>query len=275
MAKRKRKKPSVTQRMRANTLKALTRREAKGLQVTDATKSFIKQATLSQLRALHKNRYAKLDELLSEQSQITTDTLSSRYQYLLSKGLINPESPEDELYYKSMIQYATSNTLEDIQKASKSLTGRKASFAKEALILSQRSPEAFNTFFGTADNEKPNSKNTADTQTLVYDSVMSRIEEAFAYGNSSEQFLANELDKMVQEQIQAYGFDKTVQGMEQADGWLLSTVEYYFFSSDQWVNDGWKNTLMSMAHVIQGYMDDETQERMSELSELLEEHEEV
>lgn len=272
MARKRKNKPlSVTQRLRNNALKALARRQKKGIPIPDSLKSRIKSASAQTLKHLSANRYRALDEQLTNIQTPSGGTIDDRYNYLVQQNIIAPTSPQEADYYKSVIEYAINTSYGELSEASKLGAGYKTALAKEALSLSAKSPEAFNTIFNKSGNyEPPTPDNTIETSTLVYDSVMQRIDEAYSTGTGAEEYLAKQLEKMIQEEIAQYGFDKVIQGMQYADGDLLERIDGYFLDSEQWVNDAWKGSLLSMAQLIHGYIDDATIEQMSALAELIE-----
>lgn len=269
--KSSKRKATKTQLARQNALRALSRRQKKGVQVPDNVKEYIKEAKLPELKKLSANRYKKLDKLLSEQQYTSGGTVDDRYNYLVQSNIISPQSPQEADYYKSVIEYAINTPYGELSDASKRGYGYQTSLAKEALILASKSPEAFNTIFNKSANyEAPSPENTIETSTLVYDSIMQRIDEAYSTGTGAEQYLANQLQVMINEEISQYGYDKVMQGMQYADGDLLERVDGYLYDSDQWVNEAWKGSLLAMAQLIHGYIDDSTIEQMSALAELIE-----
>ena len=262
------KKQSVTQKLRSNVKAAIKRRIAKGINIPESVVQDINNMTWQKLKSLSANKYQKLDNLINKlqyaddvpKESTTKDKLfiNERINKAVKEGYIRVDTPDQRKEYESLFKYIMSTPISQIRDE-KSASER----AARALWILNKDPELFNSSWRT-ENIQPNANNTADQLGLIYDSIMSEIETAFDSGNGGERFLAMQLEKMLDAQIEQYGRTKALLAIDMCDGYLLETAIGFIYDSNQFQNDRWKSSLAEMAYMIQGYIDDATLEALAD-----------
>lgn len=175
---------------------------------------------------------------------------------------------EKEIYYrayKELEKYSTMRELSDAVNSSET-SGISKIYLDIAHKFAHNNPWIFNKYTDT--DVPPNDTNTAQTSTLVYDSVISLIHEGLSYTGRYPAWLADNLMDEVDDEINTYGFEPVVKAMELADGELIKNVEAYIFDSE---NRSEKEVrLEHIMMLIHGGLSEEDYERIKEWNTLLE-----
>ena len=278
MGKKYKAKSTRRTTLKSNLKAAIKRRINKGAYIPKEFIESINDMSVQRLSALSRNRYKALDNLIPKfekpsVQEMSTDDLfiHQRLSELVRLKYISPKTPDEVREYKDIIEYIMTTPYTKVAEDKESADVLLKSKSNAAFWLMQKDPELFNKSWKVdKKDEKPDDKNTMNTSTAVYDSIMYEIDTAFGSGNDAERFLATKLEEMLQDQIDTYGFDKAMKGINMADGWLLATAVGFIYDSNQFSDDQWKGSLEAMAHVIQGYIDDDTRQSFAELNTLLE-----
>ena len=294
------KKHTKTSHLRS-LFKAKVRRLRKsGINVPQSVINMIEKSPWQTLNKYHKNRYREFNKYVQTENRVesliqtdkrvdkllTTDIpddnlhLEERYQHLVDKGVIIPSGDAlEKEYQKSVIKYAKEAKYGEIYETLRNPKHPNYERARLVDKWSSNDPEAFNDWFGKElTPELPTDANTIAASDLVYDSLQALIEEAVMGANDGEAWLANQLQNMLQEQIdysiqqcngdRQRGYDRAMAAIGEADGWLLKSAERFIYDSDGWNDDAWKGSLLAMATMIKGYIDDETTEQVAAWDDL-------
>lgn len=296
------KKQTKTEHLRSLFKAKIQRLRKSGIQVSQQVINFINTARYQTLNKYHKNRYDEFNKYINNLNSAgtiippynptnktpSTDTdtdpfkLEERLQHLIDKGTVSPIDDIQREYYKSVIKYAREAPYGEVFEAKYNSKHPHHIEAELAYNWTLSDPEAFNDYFGKdVTPEPPTPTNTAPTSDLIYNSLQSLIDEAIMSANSGEAWLANKLQEMLQNEIEyaiqqcdgdrQQGYDKAMAAMDTADGFLLREAERFIYDSDGWTDEAWKGSLLSMATLIHGYIDDEIMEQVAVLDDLRDE----
>lgn len=177
---------------------------------------------------------------------------------------------EKEIYYRAYKELEKYDTMRELSDAlnSPSTSGISKIYLDIAHKFAHNNPWIFNKYVDT--EVPPNDTNTAQTSTLVYDSVITLIRQGLDSGVDWYQWLADNLMDEIDEEITTYGFDAVVKSMELADGELIAEVDAYIFDSE---NRSEKEVrLEHIMMLIHGGLSEEDYERIKGWNTLLEDN---
>ena len=200
-------------------------------------------------------------------------------------GKINSHVVETREQYRRLAHMAMKyKSIDELEKAIKSSKGITRTALKHIRDIALAHPELYNepalnvsreTYDSETNNghtEQLNDDNTADSRRLIYDTIVSMINEGLNSPERYVRFCAGYLMDTLDAEIVQYG-DKAYQAIEACDGtWLIEDCRVFIFDSESWKDK--LARLESILALIHGHMpSDEEREQFAIWSDALDDFE--